>query len=204
MSTDKPRIPPLPMSEWGEREKDALAVFINPGVKRLQGDGDSKSKDMGALGLLLNHPELAKSIFTLTRHLLHDNVIPARDRELLILRVGWRRKSEYEWAQHVIIAQTLGMPDEEIRRVAEAADCPQWSEKDQLLMSSVDELLANATVSDATWAGLEKFFNKQELMEIVVTVGSYDLMAMAFKSFGIPISEEILAVLREFPLDTAV
>jgi alkylhydroperoxidase family enzyme len=201
MATENPRIPPLPMSEWGELEKDALSVFVKDDGKRLQGSDDNKNKDMSGLALWLNHPALAKAIFTLTRHLLHDNVLPARDRELLVLRVAWQRKSEYEWAQHIIIAQILGMAVAEIERVSQAADCPEWSDKDKLLMAAVDELLASAVVSDATWAGLEKYYDKQQLMEVVVTVGSYDLMAMAFKSFGLPGSEEIQAVLAQFPMD---
>jgi alkylhydroperoxidase family enzyme len=47
------------------------------------------------------------------------------------------------------------------------------------------ELHADAHVSDATWAGLAKHFNTQQLMDIVFTVGQYNLVSMALNSFGV-------------------
>ena len=200
MAIDKPRIPPLPISEWGEKEKEALGVFVKNDGKRLQSGGESKDKDVSALALWLNHPALARPIFELTRYLLHDSVLPAIDRELLVLRVAVRRNAEYEWAQHVLIAQSLGMSDEQIRRVTEEPVSAQCSAKDQLLTLAADELVESAVLSDATWDGLTQYFSQQEMMEIVTAVGAYDLMAMAFNSFAIPHSDGISAVLEQFSL----
>lgn len=202
MAVINPRISPLPMSEWGDKEKEALSVFVKPGGKSVQGGDKNKSKDMSALAIFLNHPSLAKAIFPLTRHLLYDCLLPDRDRELLVLRVAWLRRSPYEWAQHVIIAQNCGVPDEEILRVGQGDSAEQWSAKDKLLMTAVDELFDSACLSDVTWEGLGEFYDDQELMEVVVTVGAYDLMAMAFNSFGLQTSEDLEAVLAQFPLSS--
>jgi 4-carboxymuconolactone decarboxylase len=40
-------------------------------------------------------------------------------------------------------------------------------------------------VSDATWKGLAKHFNTQQLMDIVFTIGQYNLVSMALNSFGV-------------------
>ena len=200
MARHNPRITPLPMSEWGDKEKEALSVFVKPGGKSVQGGDGNKSKDMSALAIFLNHPGLAKAIFPLTRHLLYDNLLPGRDRELLVLRVAWLRQSDYEWTQHVIIARNKGVTDEEIRRVGHGEVSPDWSARDKLLMRAVGELFESACLSDATWGGLEEYYSEQELMEVVITVGAYDLIAMAFNSFGLQTGEELKAVLAQFPL----
>ena len=67
-------------------------------------------------------------------------------------------------------------------------------------MTAVNELFDSATLSDSIWAGLGEFYNEKELMEVVVTVGAYDLMAMAFNSFGLQTSGELQGVLAQFPL----
>ncbi len=202
MAINKPRIIPLPMSEWGDKEKEALSVFVKPGGKSVQGGDKNKSKDMSALAIFLNHPTLAKAIFPLTRHLLYDCLLSARDRELLVLRVAWLREAHYEWAQHVIIAQNCGVTDEEILRVGQGEEASDWSARDKLLMAAVEELFDGARISDTTWDGLGEYYSEQELMEVVVTVGAYDLMAMAFNSFGLQAGDELQAVLAQFPLRT--
>jgi alkylhydroperoxidase family enzyme len=45
--------------------------------------------------------------------------IPARERELIILRTGWLCRAEYEWGQHVLIARQAGVTDDEIEWLKE-------------------------------------------------------------------------------------
>ena len=48
------------------------------------------------------------------------------------------------------------------------------------------------TVSDATWAALAAELDEQQLMDVVFTVGAYDLVAMAFRSFGVELDDDLL------------
>lgn len=203
MSTHTPRIAPIPVTEWGDAEKDALAVFVRADDKNIKGDNSDKGKeDMSALGILLVHPALAKAMFALSRHLLYDNELAARDRELLILRLAWHRKAEYEWVQHVIIGQTVGISDEEISRITQADIGPAWSDKDRLLITAADELIADALLTDTTWKGLQQHFNTHELMEVMVTVGAYDTIAMVFNSCGLQLTDELRGVIEKYPLQS--
>ncbi|MFM8353710.1 MAG: carboxymuconolactone decarboxylase family protein, partial [Gammaproteobacteria bacterium] len=56
---------------------------------------------------------------------------------------------------------------------------------DRLLLAATDELHADAHVSDATWAGLSRHLDTQQLMDLVFTVGQYNLVSMALNSFGV-------------------
>jgi alkylhydroperoxidase family enzyme len=134
---------------------------------------------------LANHPGLAKRWLVFGNHVLAKSTLPARERELLILRIGWRCRSGYEWGQHVVIGKASGLSDEEIARIAQGPDAPGWSAEDRVLLRAVDELHADAFVSDATWAELAKRWSTQQLMDLVFTVGQYNLVSMALNSFGV-------------------
>jgi len=111
--------------------------------------------------------------------------LPARERELLILRTGWRTRSHYEWGQHVIIAKLVGVTDEEIARVKLGPDAPDWSDADRSLLRAADELHDDACITDATWAELATVYDEKQLTEIPMVVGHYHLVAMTLNSLGV-------------------
>jgi len=118
-------------------------------------------------------------------HILAKNTLPAREREILILRIGWLCRSGYEWGQHVVIGKASGLSDEEIACIAQGPDAPSWSADDRALLRATDELYEDAFVTDATWAELSKRWSTQQLMDLVFTVGQYNLVSMALNTFGV-------------------
>ena len=58
-------------------------------------------------------------------------------------------------------------------------------------MRAVDELIADATISDDTWATLADELDTEQLMDVVFTVGCYDVLAMAFRTFGVPLDADL-------------
>ena len=134
---------------------------------------------------MANHPELLKRWLVFANYILGKATLPARQRELIILRIGYLCGSEYEWGPHVLIPRRVNMIDEEIRRIQIAPDAKDWGDADRLLLKATDELHADAHVGEATWNGLAKHFNTQQLMGIVFTVGQYRLVSMALNSFGV-------------------
>jgi alkylhydroperoxidase family enzyme len=85
----------------------------------------------------------------------------------------------------VLIARDAGMTDDEIRAARTGPDTPGLSELDRLLLKATDELHEDAHVSDATWNALGAHLSLQQLMDVVFTVGQYNLVSMALNSFGV-------------------
>ena len=77
------------------------------------------------------------------------------------------------------------MSDDEIRAAKTGPDTPGISALDRLLLQATDELHADAHVSDATWQALSEHLTTQQLMDLVFTVGQYNLVSMALNSFGV-------------------
>jgi 4-carboxymuconolactone decarboxylase len=167
-----PRIDPVdPDSLEGEPREILAGVSLGPAVNIFR--------------TLANHPKLLKRWLVFGNHILFKSTLPARDRELVILRTGWRCGSEYEWGQHVIIGRASGLSDDEIRRLTLGPDAPGWDPFEAALLRAADELHEDFVVSDETWSALGERYSVQQLMDLVFTVGQYTLVSMALKSFGV-------------------
>ena len=189
-----PRIEPLPPDEWPPEMRDALAALRPPNPRHpLPPRDPSRPKGLNILGTLARHPELARAYHTFNGHVLFATTITPRQRELLVLRVAARREAEYEWAQHVVQGKDAGLTDEEIERIEDGPDAPGWSTLDAALLRAADELVADAVVTDATWAALAAELDVEQLMDVVFTVGAYEVLAMAMRSFAIELDDDLPA-----------
>ncbi len=162
----EPRLPPLPRDQWDEETRALL--------------GESA---LNVFATFAHHPKLMKRWLVFGNHVLAKSTLPARDRELLVLRTGWNCRAPYEWAQHVAIARSIGITDEEITRITEGPDSPGWSELDALVLRAADELHADQGLTDATYAALAAHYDVQQQLDLVFAVGQYTLVSMALNAF---------------------
>src|SRR5688500_13046788 len=105
---------------------------------------------LNIFGTLARHPGLFRKWMPFGGKLLIGK-LPARDREILILRTAWNTQSEYEWGQHVTIGRRAGLSDDEIARIPGDAKTNGWGDDDAQLIAVADELHADAGISDASW-----------------------------------------------------
>jgi 4-carboxymuconolactone decarboxylase len=133
---------------------------------------------------LVRHPGLYRRWMPFAGKLLAGK-LPARDRELLILRTAWRCGSAYEWGQHVRLAKMAEIGDEEIDRIAAGADAPGWDAFGATLVTAVDELHDDSCITDATWAALARRYDERQLIEVPMLVGQYHMLAFALNSLGV-------------------
>ena len=82
--------------------------------------------------------------------------------------------------------------DDDIARIAEGPDAGGWEQTDAAMLRAVDELITDAMITDATWADLAETFDEQQLMDLVFTVGAYEVLAMAFRTFGVQLDEDLV------------
>jgi alkylhydroperoxidase family enzyme len=150
-----------------------------------------RPKGLNALGTLAQYPTLTQAYHTFNGHVLFGTSLSPRQRELLVLRVAAVRQADYEWRQHVVLAGDAGITPEEVEWIAEGPSAPGWSPIDRAMVSAVDELLDDALVADGTWEVLAAELDVEQLMDLVFTVGAYDLLAMAFRSFGIQLDDDL-------------
>jgi alkylhydroperoxidase family enzyme len=138
--------------------------------------------------VLAHHPKLVKRWTPFAGHILSKQTLPFRDRELLILRIGWLNQAEYEFAQHELIAKKGGLSDADIDGIKKGP-AGLWGEHEKALMQAADDLYENAVVSDATWATLSKKYSTEQMVDVVFTIGQYNMVSWALNSFGVPLDD---------------
>jgi 4-carboxymuconolactone decarboxylase len=185
MNQPEPRIQPVLPPDWDAPVLDALSVFPSGRDFVLSKYKEGGVRGMHGLGVMLGYPALAKAFLTFNNHVAVASTVSKRVREILILRLSWLRRAEYEFIQHVVLGLRAGLTEIEIERIQAGPDAPGWDSLDADLVRAVDELHADACISNATWARLSQYFNQSQLMDIVMCVGCYDVLAMVFKTFGV-------------------
>ena len=145
-------------------------------------------RDLNLSRVMMHHPKLTRRWTPFAGHVLQKQTVPPRERELLILRVGWLNQAEYEWAQHVEIAKRSGITTAEIERIRQGPGAG-WNAHEAALLQAADDLFAHSVVSDQTWATLATRYSTEQMMDVVFTAGQYTLVCWALNSFGVPLDD---------------
>lgn len=121
--------------------------------------------------------------------------LPATERELVILRTAWNCRSRYEWGQHVDIGLQAGLQDADIVRITQG---PQAFSEDHLqaLVQACDDLHATQCIGTATWTRLRAHYSEALLVEIVMLIGHYAMIAGFLNSAGLELEPDIEAQLQ--------
>ncbi len=168
-------IPVLPADEALKRAKEVKI--------------DESWANLNAFRTMLNSPRVAGGFAELLRTMMFRNVVNSRARELVILRIGWRTKSEYEFCQHVRVSRDLKISEAEILGVRAPDACTAYDPVDRAVIKMADELHETATVSAATWEKLTQAFSNEELIELVMAAGLWRMVAGFFNAAKVPLDE---------------
>jgi 4-carboxymuconolactone decarboxylase len=182
--------------EWDELILDALGAFpksLNFVLSKWR-DGGVDMRGMHVLGTMAHHPALAKAFMTFNAYVAGASSLEVRVREIIILRISWLRRSEYEFVQHIILGKRAGLGDIEIERLQQAPDAPGWNPRDAAVVRAVDELQADGRIGQTTWELLTAHFSALQIMDMVFLVGCYDMLGMAINTFNMQLEPGVAAL----------
>ncbi len=180
MTLPLPRIAPLADEEMTEAHKEVLAHSIKnrpyvPNVSRT----------------LARNPRMYKRLQAYLAYIMDSN-LSGRDREILILRIGWLCRSDYEWTQHSRLALKLKvLSEEDLEAIKVGAEAPGWTPAEQLLITATDEQYRDQVISDTTWQALAESYDELQMMDIVITIGQYWMFSAMLRSFGVQIEDNV-------------
>jgi 4-carboxymuconolactone decarboxylase len=174
MHLNAPRISPVTQDQWTSEQAELAAPMV------------ARGSMLNIFKTLLNHPDAMRGFMGWGSYVLSKkNSLPAREREIVVLRTGFLCGSGYEWTQHVPIGQRAGLSDAEIIALKQGAKAALWSPADAALIRASDELHALQFVSDATWKALKAHFSDKQCMDVVFTAGQYTQVSMLLNTFGV-------------------
>ena len=176
MRLTRPRIRPLSDAELTPEQAEALEAF-RPGPV------------LNIFRTLVHAPKALSRFNAWGGYVLsRRNDLPAREREIVILRTGFLCKSGYEFTQHTRIGLQSGLSRDEIARIKTGADAG-WSAADAALIRACDDLHREQFVTDPVWAELAKHFNEKQCMDVVFTAAQYTQVSMFLNTFGVQLDE---------------
>jgi 4-carboxymuconolactone decarboxylase len=169
---EPPRIEPV--------APDAMNEVAHGLIRQLNGSlgAETPSKLPEYFRTMVKHPSLFRCQLE-TGTAIFTGAIPARERELAVLRVAWLCGAPYAWGEHVALAKRFGISSDEIERVTDGSSASGWSEHESAILRGVEELLDDQAITDATWNRLAQRWDEKQLIEFPTMVGAY--VATAFQ-----------------------
>lgn len=179
------RVPPLQAHE--------LSLPARFGIRLVNRIGKLEASNL--FMMMLRNFRLFRAWLGFAARLMPYGEIARRDTELIILRVGWNCRCRYEWGQHVDIGLRTSLSEEDVRNVPLGAQSTTFEPRIQTLMQACDEFHSDRMISSATWAALETFFDTRRLLEVVMLIGHYEMLAGVLNSAGIALDEKLETVI---------
>jgi alkylhydroperoxidase family enzyme len=183
-----PRIEPLPRPEWN----DVL-------TRVLEGSSGGTTEPMHIFTTLARAPgELFRRWLGFGGALL-GGTLPARLRELVILRTASRFDGRYEWAQHITLAERAGVTRAEVLALGGDLGGVDWPQLERAALDAVDETADQGAVSDATWSVLAASLDDGELIELLMLIAHYLMLTTVLRSLRVPLEPRAEAVASSVP-----
>jgi AhpD family alkylhydroperoxidase len=117
--------------------------------------------------------------------LMPGGSLPRRETELVILRVADRLGCVYEFDHHVQLGRRVGVSAADVERVTGSTGEDGWSPRETAILSAVDALLTSEDLDDEEWQQVSAHLGDRELIELVLLVGHYRMLATAIAALRI-------------------
>jgi alkylhydroperoxidase family enzyme len=183
-----PRIDPLPREAWD----DTL-------TRVLEGSPGGTEEPMHIFTTLARSPgDLFRRWLGFGGALL-AGTLPARLRELVILRTAYRFDGRYEWAQHISLAERAGVSRQEVIALGGDLEAADFSSLERAALSAVDETAGDGAVSDGTWSVLAASLDEGELIELLMLIAHYMMLTTVLGSLRVQLEPRAEAVAMSVP-----
>lgn len=159
--------------------------LINWGISRIAAR-KVRAPHMHLFEVLGYHKKLFWTFLPYAGQLLNKGKLPKTETELVILRVGHLRGSEYELQQHRRLARSRGVDDAAQTKIFEGPDAAGLTDRQRALLQAVDEFTANRDLTDQTYANLAAHLTKPQIIEFCALAGHYDTIAGILATLRVP------------------
>jgi len=169
-------------SEFAYPDLDSLSPDLREAV--------TSRASLNIFRMITHTPGLAPSFLAMASDVLQHNSLPATWRELAILRVGYRYHADYETYQHERIGRAIGL-DHDAITAAKSGSTEKLDPDATAVLRLTDLLLDNHTLTDTERDDALKTLTVNQLTDLTLTVGFYQLVCNFLNTFGVRPEEAI-------------
>ncbi len=140
--------------------------------------------------MLANAPANFAPFLGLTQSVLFEAELPAREREIAILRVAHTTHASYEWFQHVKVAQQAGVTDAEIEACGTETIGDALDEKAALAARVGEEISRDVRLSDEALEQSLAVFGKRQTVELILCAAYFNMVSRFLESTRVAIETD--------------
>jgi len=140
--------------------------------------------------MLLHSPPIAEGWLNYLTAVRQKSTLHGALREMVIVRVAQINGAQYEADQHIPIALKEGMSQQQVDELENWQNSALFSEKEKRVLALTDGMTRNVQVDKQVINDLQTHFSNQELVELVATVGAYNMVSRFLEAFGIHSDDE--------------
>lgn len=141
---------------------------------------DDLLKQRGAIGnifrVVAHSPLLLRRMLYFSDGLRNRTKLDPRLRELAIMTVGRLTECDYEYVHHQAFAKRVGVRSEQVERLADWETDPAFNEQERAVIRYATEVTQQVKVSDATFNALRDFLDDEQLVELTLNTGFYNMV----------------------------
>jgi 4-carboxymuconolactone decarboxylase len=160
----------------GDRARQATIVPVVDAEGRLE----------GPFNALLVHPAVGTALQEVGRALRYDGVLPDRSREIVILAVAARQRSDYEWHAHARLGSAVGLVADELAALAQGHLDALGEIGERVAAELAVALSDGAAVGDELERAAEEHLGAAGVLEVSALVGYYRMLAQQLDLFPVP------------------
>ena len=137
-------------------------------------------------------PGAYMEVIDLTNAIFKNLTLSDYHKELLVLQVAAHEGSEYEWEQHVSIAQAADVREDQFIAIAEQRidDGEAFLEREQVLLRFGEFILEQGKVPGVVFKHTLEYFSIEELSDAMIVIGFYKMLSIYIQTFNIPIDAQ--------------
>ncbi|MEZ5744092.1 MAG: carboxymuconolactone decarboxylase family protein [Sphingomonadaceae bacterium] len=191
MTPDPPaRLPQVQPDDWTEETRAFFGQWTG---------GIFKNADQNpVLRTFAHHPALANAFSPLNVHLISENTLPVKLRQIAIMRTAWITKATYMWSSHLNTSLRCGLSDDFYGPVQRGADDPYFTDFERVVVRATDELVTDRMISDASWNALAAEWDEKQMLDFLFTVGCYAMVAGVMNSTGAERQQDLLELAEKY------
>ena len=189
MSAARERLPPIAEAALSEAQRAAVTEML----------AGPRGRIVGPFQAMLRSPELTRRVQKVGEFLRFGGVLPGRLRELAILMTARHWTQHYEWHAHRPLGVAEGLAEALVDAIAAGRRPENIAGDDALVHDFCTEFLHNKSVSDASYARAVARFGEPGVVELVVLMGYYGLLAGTMNVARTALPEGAAPELAAFP-----
>ena len=102
--------------------------------------------------------------------------VPPLERQICVLAVLHLDRGEYEWAQHMQVSKTMGIPDEKVAAIAnDRFGDPIFNDREKALLAFTRQVVKTVRVDDFVFKAVSAFYSPRQIVELIHVIGLYML-----------------------------